>query len=128
MRFIMGVVRFVITIAVLGASGYFVYDFVMRQNERSGYNKAIELVNHGKLDEAVEKLKVFMNSSDPDVAATAKGELIKVYKRLGDDVSKPTKVSAEFYELAAGLDPDCLEDKQMRLLDAHRKFKHGTSN
>jgi len=128
MRFIVGVIRFAITIAVLALSGYFVYDFVLKQNERAGYNKVVEMVNHGKLEEAVEGLKPYTKSFDPNVASYAKSQLAKVYMMLGDDPSKPTKVCAEYYEKAAAINPDCLEEKQKRLLDAHRKFKHGASN
>lgn len=123
-KFIMNLFRFAVTIALVGVCGYLVYDFVDKQKERSAYNETIEMVNRGELKESVDPLKKFMDSSDSAIASNAKSELIKLYKRLGDDPGNPTKKSAHYYQLALSLDPDCLNDMQKRLVEADRKFNH----
>jgi len=120
----MNLFRLAVTVALIGVCGYLVYDFFNKQKERSAYNETIEMVNRGELEEAVPKFQEFMKSKDSAVVKNAASELVKVYKRLGDDPGKPTKESARYYQLALGLDPDCLDEKQKRLVEADRKFNH----
>ena len=122
MIFIMKLFRLVVTVAMVGISIYLVYDFAQKEKVRSEYNGVIEMINRGELISAVPKLKVLIKSKDLAVAENAEHELVKLYKRLGDDTGRPTKESAEYYKLALRIDPSCLNEKQKQLVEADRKF------
>ena len=124
MRFIFGLFRFALTLAGVALCGYLIYNFVQKQSVRSEYNDVIQMINHGKLKPAVAKLQQFLKSTESSVRGNAEKELIKVYKSLGDDPGNTTIDSAKYYQLALGLDPDCLNDTQMKLVEADRVFKH----
>ncbi len=122
-QFITSLFRLCLTIVIIGASGYFTYSFYQKQSKISEYNQAIVMINSGELVKVIPKLKGFIKSHNKEMSENAENELVKVYKRLGDDTGKTTKECVEYYQLALGIDPDCLDEKQKKLVDSNRKLE-----
>jgi hypothetical protein len=93
--------------------------FIENRDERVRYNRAIKEINNCNYEKGEKLLREFLHSDDSYVSSSASKELVKLYKFLGSRSTNTIDESAVYYMKARRIDPDCLEQKQIDLLEKY---------
>jgi hypothetical protein len=93
--------------------------YVGSRAERDRYNGAIKELNNRNYEKGEKLLKELLHSDDSYVSSSASKELVKLYKFLGSRSTNTIDESAVYYMKARRIDPDCLEQKQIDLLEKY---------
>lgn len=119
MRFLLSIFKLLFSLAMIYVTYLSFSSFIEDRDERVRYNRAIKEINNCNYEKGEKLLKEFQNSDDSYISSTASNELVKLYKFLGSRSTNTIDESAEYYMKARRIDPDCLEQKQIDLLEKY---------
>src|SRR5687768_13755083 len=108
------VIRGVMLLVIVGVAWY-VLDQRAKRNE---YNRAVEMFNEGKYDEAARAFEKLIPRAPKDIKSEAKKTLARCYINLGENTSLTLKQTAELYRKAQEMDPDSLSEQQRNAIVA----------